>query len=57
MCEITENSLKLLKKVENRSKKYFDQLSGAHSTQKMVEIHNTQYLVHGLKQHFLQLDY
>ena len=32
--------MKLTKKVEKRLKKCFDQLSGARSTQKLVEIHN-----------------
>ena len=31
------------KKVEKRQKKVFDQLLGAHSTQKLVEIHNNQH--------------
>ena len=31
------------KKVENGSKKYFNQLSGAHSTQNLVKIHNKHY--------------
>ena len=39
--EITEKGLKWTLEVENRSIKYFDQLSGAHSTQKLVKIHNT----------------
>ena len=30
------------KKVENGQKKDYNQLSGAHSTQKLVKIHNTQ---------------
>ena len=38
-CEITEKVLKWTKKVENRSKKYFKQLSGARSTRKLVRIH------------------
>ena len=36
----TEKGLKLTKKVENGWKKYFDQLLGARSTQKLVKIHN-----------------
>ena len=40
-CEITEKALKWTKKVENDWKKCFDQLLGAHSTQKLVKIHNT----------------
>ena len=38
-----KNSLKMFeitKKVEHGPKKYFNQLLGAHSTQKLVEIHN-----------------
>ena len=38
--DIAEKGLKLLKKVENGSKKYFDQLSSACSTQKLIKIHN-----------------
>ena len=38
--EITQKALKWTKKVENGWKKCFDQLSGAASTLKLVEIHN-----------------
>ena len=38
--EITEKGLKWSKKVENGWKKEFDQLLGACSTQKLVEIHS-----------------
>ena len=41
--EITEKGLKLTKKVENGSKKYFEQLSGARITQKLVEMHNNHF--------------
>ena len=43
--EITEKGFKLTKKVENSPKKYFEQLSGARSTQKLVKIHNKK-IVH-----------
>ena len=39
-CEITEKGLKWTKKVENGWKKYFDQILGARSTLKLVEIQN-----------------
>ena len=41
-CEITEKALKWTKKLEKRLKKSFDQLLGARSTQKLVEIYNTR---------------
>ena len=40
-CENTEKGLKWTKKVENGWKKCFDQLLGARSTQKLVEVHNS----------------
>ena len=39
--EITEKGLKWTKKVENGLNKYFDQLSGAGSTRKLIKIHNS----------------
>ena len=44
---------KSLKKVENGWKKYFDQLSGACSTQKRVKIHNTQGMAIGFAHQIL----
>ena len=45
--KVTEKSLKLTKKVDSNQKKYFNQLSGVHSTQKvcaqkLVKIHNNR---------------
>ena len=40
--EICIFRIKMNKKVKDDSKKYFNQLSGACSTQKLVEIHNIQ---------------
>ena len=38
--DMAEKGLKLTKRVENGSKKYFDQLLSACSTRKLVKIHN-----------------
>ena len=35
----------ITKKIENSSKKYFNQLSGARSTQKLLKIHNICHVV------------
>ena len=43
--------MKLTKKVENSQKKYFEELSGARSTRKLIEIHNRCLLLRSEKFH------
>ena len=45
----TTTTSKINTKVENSQNKYFDQLSGKHSTQQLVKIHNSNESHHNCK--------